>query len=685
MDEKNYRKYFWILLITTTILRIFIASFLGLGVDEAHYFQYAMHPSLSYYDHPPLTGYFIRIFIELFGKHTFSVRLPSIISSILTMILIFKIGSLLYSEKSGFWAVVLFNLIPIFSGIGSIMIVPDSILSPLSLTLIYLVLKIKRTGKGYLWYLCGIIMGLILLTKYTGFLLYLSLLLFILILPDMRKWLKKKELWLGFLISVVIFLPVIIWNYIWNWISFSFQLHHGFGKKVLFDYKVFLKNIGAQAGSFSPFIFIFLLIVFFKILLGTIRKDESSTVIFSFVFPVFFIFFLASLSNEILPHWPAIGYLFILIPAGEFIEKILKTKKYVFKFLLIFAMVCGGGMSIIIPLHAIFKILPIPSEYDPTNDILGWEKIAEKIMEIKENEFFIFTHKFYLASQISFYLPEDVEIYCLSKRIDQYDIWQYNRNLEEKLKWRNGIFFTDSHFKVNPADLYVFRRIEKLQPLKVFYRGKNVKTFYIYRCYGFDTEKTEKKILNSIPFSPKNFKKEVLEWNEKTFLKINGLARKNKFLDSFFYICGYLGSGYVLVPVVSLFIYFRRRKGFWKYLGIFMLILIIGGNIVYIIKEKTKIPRPAVHFKEKKINIIGPKLKSCSFPSGHSQTVFTGVFFLTWFFPKYWYIYWIFGIISGISRCYVGAHFPLDVIGGFSIAGISFFIVYLCLIRKIKK
>ncbi len=45
------------LIIGSALLRLISAFSLGLGNDEAYHFLYAAHPSLSYYDHPPMMAW----------------------------------------------------------------------------------------------------------------------------------------------------------------------------------------------------------------------------------------------------------------------------------------------------------------------------------------------------------------------------------------------------------------------------------------------------------------------------------------------------------------------------------------------------------------------------------------------------------------------------------------------------
>lgn len=683
MEERKYLKYTFILIGLTTLIRIYLASTTGLGVDEAHYVQYALHPALSYYDHPPMVGYLIRFFIITIGKSILNVRMPAIISGMGTALLLFLISRKLYGAQASFWSVVIFNCIPLFSAIGGITIVPETILCFFYLILLLLTWQIYQTGNRNLWYSTGIITGLALLTKYTAFLIYPSIFIFTLLVPSMRNWLKKKEPYIAFLISLIIFLPVIIWNYENNWASFLFQFSHGLGEKKFFDIEVFLRNIGAQASVFSPFIFFLLIYLVIKTIKQTIKRDDKALLFASFSLPVILLFTYSGLSNIVLPHWPAVGYLTLLPVAGEFSKTLFSSysRGMVKKFLVV-SLITGGLLTILIPVQITLRPVPLSPDIDISQDITGWEQLADRIKEIKirekENDFFVFTHKFYIASQLAYYLEPEIPVYCLSKRIDQYDFWQYPENLKISLSKRNGLFFCDDHFKTNPSNFYKFKNIEGPEVISVYHCKSFVKNFYIYRCYDFNTEETEPSFLQSLNFIPRSFKKNIKQWNEKYFFLINRYACKNKFFDLFFLSLTWLGSSSVLIPLVLLTILLKKKKASGKYIFIFALSLILGGIIVRILKESLNIPRniprPLAYFGKEYVNVLGPPLKKCSFPSGHSQTVFTGILLLSLVIPKWSIILWVIGILSGISRCFVGAHFPLDIAGGLFIAVISFFI-----------
>lgn len=105
--------------------------------------------------------------------------------------------------------------------------------------------------------------------------------------------------------------------------------------------------------------------------------------------------------------------------------------------------------------------------------------------------------------------------------------------------------------------------------------------------------------------------------------------------------------------------------------------LIAGSLLSLVLTHFLKViyamPRPARAFGEDAFNIIGEKLMGAnSFPSGHTTTISTTLcVLLIAFMPRLakWRVPFIVGIVLlgalvGLSRIGVGAHYPLDVLGG---------------------
>ena len=471
----TYRNKFWILTAFSALLRLLIIGRIGLTGDEAHYWTYTRYPDLSYFDHPPLVAWLIKLFTFAFGNTEFAVRFPAVLIFAAVTYLIYRLTRELFDEKTAFWAVVILNITPVFSFLGGVLTIPDTPLSLFWMLFIYVFYKTVKDNRPSNWYFLGAVLGLALLSKYNAVLLPVSAGLFLLFSKEHRHHLKRMEPYLGLGLAFLIFLPVLIWNLENGFASFGFQFRHGMGKSAPhFSLALLAKCLGAQAGYVSPVTFtVFWLALFFCAFRALRKNDENSLLIFAFSFPTLVIFNFIASFNEILPHWPAMGYL-ILAPAAADMAINNWHKKW-FKFTAVAGGVLGALLCVLVPLQALFKIIPpellLPKQeavkledgitkaekIDLTNELYGWRQAGEKIVELQnqhgEPKPFIFTHRHYISSQLSFYIPGMPRVYTLSDRIDAYDFWQ--RDLGA-LDGRDGVFVTNDYFYMDPSKVFPF-------------------------------------------------------------------------------------------------------------------------------------------------------------------------------------------------------------------------------------
>ncbi|GIW64606.1 MAG: hypothetical protein KatS3mg092_0539 [Patescibacteria group bacterium] len=112
-----------------SIFLIFIFAFLirlmslnqSLWLDEAivarvvsQYNFFEIISKFSPFDfHPPLYYLFMKLWTSFFGFSEISLRMPSVIFSLMTAIVIYKIGKILKDKKLGFWSAILFLFNPL--------------------------------------------------------------------------------------------------------------------------------------------------------------------------------------------------------------------------------------------------------------------------------------------------------------------------------------------------------------------------------------------------------------------------------------------------------------------------------------------------------------------------------------------------------------------------------------------
>src|SRR3972149_5142594 len=167
----------------------------------------------------------------------------------------------------------------------------------------------------------------------------------------------------------------------------------------------------------------------------------------------------------------------------------------------------------------------------------------------------------------------------------------------------------------------------------------------------------------------------ILNFDKNLFFIINN-GWTNPLSDILFAALTLLGSDYVIIPLIALIFYFFDRKNFKRNFTLLISSLLIGGILVHILKELVDRPRPLGGMEELikegkvSINVIFEPLLAASFPSGHSQTIFTAATVLGYIYKRYIGIFFLIAFLSGVSRIYVGAHYPLDVLAGGVIGGV---------------
>ena len=213
-----------LLILALVGLRLVAAAFTPITFDEAYYWMWSKHLAGGYYDHPPMVAVVIRLGTLIAGDTEFGVRLFSILLALPMSWAIYQAAAILFgSRRVAASAAVLLN-VTLMAAVGTMIVTPDAPLLVASSLLLFALAKVSQTDRGVWWLAVGAAAGCALLSKYTALFFGPAILIWLVAVPRLRHWLVSPWLYLGGLVALGLFAPVILWNAGHHWVSFIKQM-----------------------------------------------------------------------------------------------------------------------------------------------------------------------------------------------------------------------------------------------------------------------------------------------------------------------------------------------------------------------------------------------------------------------------------------------------------------------------
>jgi dolichol-phosphate mannosyltransferase len=223
-------------------LRFVFMGSLNLLPEEAYYWNYAQHLDIGYLDHPPMVAWIIWLGTKLAGDTEFAVRIGATLSWLVAAFFCFQLTRNLYSKTAALVAVLIVSTLPFFFATGLLM-TPDAPLTAAWAGTLYFLERALIGERRAAWWGVGVCMGVGMLSKYTIALLAPATLVFILLDPTLRRWLWRPWPYFAVLIAILVFSPVIAWNFLNDWASFAFQGTHRLGEPNQFSLPILIGSI----------------------------------------------------------------------------------------------------------------------------------------------------------------------------------------------------------------------------------------------------------------------------------------------------------------------------------------------------------------------------------------------------------------------------------------------------------
>ncbi len=416
--------------------------------DELYYIACGNHLAFGYVDHPPFVAFIAFITTRLLGDSLLAIRLFSVLAGAVTVF----VTGIITKEIGGMRFAQVLSAIMII--IAPVYLFMFHYLSMNSFDIMfwafafYILVKIIKGGNSKLWLWFGITVGIGIENKISVAFLLMGLAAGLIQTPN-RKYLKDKFFQLGSLIALIIFLPYIIWQFIYGFPTLEFMHNASTIKNTPLSPIQFIMG---QMLDMHPVSFLFSLCAVYFLFFTKAGKPYR---IFGWMYLVIFLFLMFTKAKVyyLSPAYP-IMFVFGALAIENFIVRF--NQKWL-KPVIIVILIAAGAVTAPLALPCLpvenfikysntlgitadagenSRIGALPQHFA---DMFGWENMTEQVAKVyntlsseEQKHCSIYTRNYGEAGAIDFYGKK----YGLSNAIcghNSYWQWGYDSTRTEIL------------------------------------------------------------------------------------------------------------------------------------------------------------------------------------------------------------------------------------------------------------
>jgi hypothetical protein len=482
------------LIVVTAGLRVLIAWSVGLCYGESYHFSCVLHPSLGYFDHPPLFILLGRAGLDVVGEvGHLALRWPFIGLFAGTTWLLFSIGRTLFGPWAGFYAALLLNLAPVFSLSAAIFLQPDGPLMFFWLACVWCLLRVlvdPVVRRPYLWWSAvGVTLGLAMLSKYSAVLLAVGAALYILSHREQWRWITHPAPYLSLAVAALVFSPVLVWNARHSWISLVWQGERGLQFRGVHVEWLALNVLG-QAVELLPWIWAGLVFELYRCLHRRPPAPACGFIGWLSVTPIVLFTLVAAyapIGDHF--HWTDPGYLLLFVPLGASVQQWLERAPARPRWPLAFLALISALVMIVLVTHTatgwLTRAAPswLAARVDSTEQCVDWALLEQALRArgvLGRSDVFVFTDRWYRSGKVDYALKGTMPVLVLHPTDPRSFAF-----FDDTERWlgKDGILITT---KDNPREIIrayapYFARFTPLEDVDVRRGGRHVDWLHLYR------------------------------------------------------------------------------------------------------------------------------------------------------------------------------------------------------------
>jgi len=396
-----------------TAVRLAVAAATPLAPDETYYWIWSRVLQGSYLDGPPMVALWIRIGTAIAGPTPLGIRLLGPLSGALGSVLLWHTAELLLpGRRAGLIAAALLNASLLF-GVGTVIMTPDTPLLFFWVACLWALAGFSRSGNGWGLIAAGPFAAAAFDSKYTGAFLVLGAVLWLLLVPRLRRFWLNPAPYFGLFWGIQWVLPVVNWNRAHRWVGFFKQggrLAHWHPEQAP---RFLGELVAAQFGLATPLVFV--LCAAGVVLAGReawVRRDAAFTLLAVMTLPAVAVFVQHCFAGRVQGNWPAVVY-----PAAAIAAAALAAPRW--RRLIRPAVALGLAITALAYLQATTGALPLAPKRDPTAlQLAGWGGLARAVAaaRVAAGAGFVAAGDYDVASELAFHLPPGVTVIGVQPR-----------------------------------------------------------------------------------------------------------------------------------------------------------------------------------------------------------------------------------------------------------------------------
>lgn len=436
-----------------TVLRLVLAAIIPLFPDETYYWDWSRHLAFGYFDHPPVLAWLIRAGTTVFGNTPFGVRVFAILCGTGCALGVARSARALGGDAAARLAAIIFTVMPLVAA-GSVLATPDMPMLCATAWAVYALLRAlglparahdddpsREGGAALTWWLgAGVAIGLAMDSKYTSVLVPAGVLVAFIVHARLQNRFGQPGPYAAVAIAAIIVSPMLGWNAFHDWISFRFQFSHGLGAPQgaargapgMLNRE--LELAGGQLGLVSPILFYFIV----RALRNALRfSEEGFRVVVGMTAVVPLAFFIYSATRRsVEANWPALAWLGAVILLASDLPESPRMRAWLGR-----GIILAAALAVVVYVHAVVPILPLPAPRDQVAKAFGWQLVADAVARKRaaiplgrgagaDETTYVAAERYQDASELAFHLPDHPHVYSLNLtgRANQYDLWSQFRD-----------------------------------------------------------------------------------------------------------------------------------------------------------------------------------------------------------------------------------------------------------------